>query len=937
MTVGREAELDHLLRVVRSLGDGGSVSLFITSEGGVGKTRLLNEVAAEGRRRGTSVLSARAPITTPVAFGLIAEALRSWLRAHPPSAGRSPFDAGLQVVIPEWPADASTPGGLSESQLRLLALEAVVRLVREIAAENDGALLVLDDLHGADPESVETIRYLAAAALPGVAIIGALRPRESAPADDVVRALQRDGSAELLELSPLSSRAITELLAALLDADPPDELVDDVARRTDGVPLFVEELLQSHLQSGSLALSAEGVQWRGGVRTTSRSVRDSVDAKLSRLSNTQRAAITAGAAVGEFDVPLVAAVAEQPAEVVEESIAIAIDVGLVERSGGTLGFRHALIREAVVDAALPHVITALHRRAADALAARPAAANILERRARHLELAGDGDAAAAVFTEAAEAHVAEHALSTAEAAARRACALGTGPAVRARAADVLARTLALQGRWADALELDEDAERSFGESIDRLHRMAQCALDSADPARAKRAVDRALALGDGSVHVNILAGRVALSDGDADEALHRAERALADDQRESDAHVRCAALDLQARALDFLGRRSEARATWEQQADEARRANMTDARMRAVVQLGKLEVFEGAEPNRLYEAVDLARRAGALAEQAWAEENLAIALILQGDPAAGAKVLDDAIPRCRELRLDELAYLLAARGGAAALTDVEHAEAYLDEAERLAPTADLEIHTLGIRSDLAARTGRYDEALASCVRAVDLLRAQPGGMPSDSPCWLVWFLVAVGRRDDAVAALGEARALPDDLARWHGRPVVLAAAEALLAEDESRLDAALTSTTGRMPYELALMRVMAAETLRGDSSVRWLREALDTYETIGAEAHAARVRRLLREAGGAVPRRRRTAGRVPESLARAGVTTREAEVLRLVGDGLSNAEIAERLFLSVRTVETHVSSLLSKLQVDSRGRLTALSASVAYEETAYDP
>ena len=90
------------------------------------------------------------------------------------------------------------------------------------------------------------------------------------------------------------------------------------------------------------------------------------------------------------------------------------------------------------------------------------------------------------------------------------------------------------------------------------------------------------------------------------------------------------------------------------------------------------------------------------------------------------------------------------------------------------------------------------------------------------------------------------------------------------------------------------------------------------------------MRRLLRDAGAPVPRRRRIASDVPEALAARGVTSRETEVLRLLGEGLSNAGIAERLFLSVRTVETHVSSLLAKLQVESRGQLTALSATVVY-------
>jgi len=76
---------------------------------------------------------------------------------------------------------------------------------------------------------------------------------------------------------------------------------------------------------------------------------------------------------------------------------------------------------------------------------------------------------------------------------------------------------------------------------------------------------------------------------------------------------------------------------------------------------------------------------------------------------------------------------------------------------------------------------------------------------------------------------------------------------------------------------------------------------------------------------------------VPDELAARGVTYRETEVLRLLGDGLSNAAIAERLYLSVRTVETHVSSLLSKLHVESRGQLTAISATVAYESVDASP
>jgi len=119
--------------------------------------------------------------------------------------------------------------------------------------------------------------------------------------------------------------------------------------------------------------------------------------------------------------------------------------------------------------------------------------------------------------------------------------------------------------------------------------------------------------------------------------------------------------------------------------------------------------------------------------------------------------------------------------------------------------------------------------------------------------------------------------------------------------------------------------------LGGDSRIPWLREALDIYEATGAAAFRERARQLLRDAGGPVPRRR-AAPAVPKALAARGVTGREAEVLRLLGDGMSNSDIAAKLFLSVRTVETHVSSLLAKLQVRSRGQLTALSAGSAFDE-----
>lgn len=99
---------------------------------------------------------------------------------------------------------------------------------------------------------------------------------------------------------------------------------------------------------------------------------------------------------------------------------------------------------------------------------------------------------------------------------------------------------------------------------------------------------------------------------------------------------------------------------------------------------------------------------------------------------------------------------------------------------------------------------------------------------------------------------------------------------------------------------------------------------MSIFERAEVESDAARVRRMLRSMGVPVPRRRRATVDLPEVLRRSGVTRREAEVLALVAEGLSNTEIAQRLFLSVRTVESHVSSLMLKLDRPNRAGLIAL-------------
>ncbi|HET7014495.1 MAG TPA: AAA family ATPase [Streptosporangiaceae bacterium] len=963
VTVGREAERDVLARAVEGARAGRPACVLVIGEGGVGKTRLLQDAVEVARRAGIGIAAGRPAISSPAPFSLIAEALRSWLRGHGPVSVSAPFGHGLRLVLPEW--DSPGASDLSSGQLRLLALEATARLLREVAGSaadagaGPGALLLFDDLHAADPDSIETIRYAASARVEGLAIVAALRPGESALADELVRALAGDGATTVIELEPLGRREVGDLVTHLLDAVPPAELVADVLSRTDGVPLFVEEVVDAHLRARSVVIEAGSAYWRGGSVMMPRSVRGMVTGRLERLSQQHQDVLLALAVAGSGEPPtLLQAVAAADYGAVAEALRLGIEAGLLVTSAGVIGFRHAIIREAVIDAAVPQVVATMHRRAADALdlglaVAQPQRA-ALARRAAHLAAAGDGDEAAGLFAAAATRELAAHALLGAEHLARRASELAASTSTKVAAADALAAVLDAQGRWAEALEIDEATVREHGDSMDRRHRMASAALEAGYPDRARAALASAAqpssqrqadpAQADPALAGRVLAGRLALVGGDAPAALAEIDAVLAGP---ADIDTRLAALDVRGRALDFLNERAAARDAWSAQVAEATAAGQTQARLRALFQLGKQEFFAGGRPALLREAAEAAATAGALLELAWVQETLAIALMLQGDPAAALEVLRDAVPRARDLHLDQLGFLLVAQAGALSFTQTETiqrevtppglaqpgVEELFAAAEALAPAPDLLMFTTGIRADIALQHGRYGEAVTLYENLDKMAAAMPGVAPMDGACFLTWAYAAVGQMEDARGALARAQTIPD-LARWYPRPVLVTAGRALLDGDAAGIDTAIAAAAGPMPFAVASMRIIGAQVLGGQTRIRWLREAVDIYESTGATAYRGRARRLLREAGGPVPRRREPAAVMPPELASRGITTREAEVLGLLGDGLSNAEIAARLFLSVRTVETHVSSLLAKLQLRSRGQLTALNSALTRELTS---
>jgi DNA-binding CsgD family transcriptional regulator len=208
-----------------------------------------------------------------------------------------------------------------------------------------------------------------------------------------------------------------------------------------------------------------------------------------------------------------------------------------------------------------------------------------------------------------------------------------------------------------------------------------------------------------------------------------------------------------------------------------------------------------------------------------------------------------------------------------------------------------------------------------------VLTLRQGTVASAAAWWGIWVVLRTAA-DGTVPLPG-----PEfELAQVHAANVValgyaraIAAAAVGDTEASVREMASADVLADPMPHWANLMRLLASQAaLQGGwgDPVGWLRGCLAHFET-REPLFATLARELLRRAGAPVPRRRQGAGTVPEWLRAAGITGREMEVLHLLGENLTNAEIGRRLFLSPRTVETHVKHLMEKLGTNRRSELAA--------------
>ncbi len=922
VVVGRDGELAALAAIFGRAASGRGACIVVTGEAGVGKTRLVTEATGEARERGQAVLIGRSTPTDRVSpLRPLGEALLDGLRDRrpPDDPGLTPYLPALGTLVPHWAAGPAFP---AVPPPPVVLAEAILRVVRWLSPGH-GAVVVLEDMHWADRETVAVLEYLAdhVAAFP-VAVVLTARSDEPGTSG-LSSALTRDPLH--LHLAPLADREVAAMAAACLGVDTaPAAILAGLHRNAAGLPLLVEDLI--------------GVAGHPGpVRYA-----EIISGRLAGLDAASRCVVEAAAVLGdEVDAEVLGQVSGLVPSIVADAMTAARVSGLLMLADGRLAFRHALVRGLVL-AQLDHRARArLCRRAAETLEASTAGPGAISERLGELWIqGGEPRRAVEALRRAGQAARAMGAIAAAEALVRRALAVAPSDLAGGLRLELL-ELLAAAGRIGELSAVGAQALDDLAHDPDltaAVHLLlARAAVGAGVPADAGQHLGAVSALGALSprriallriVHAAaVIAGgsaeRLALSARLAEQAVTAAEEA-------GDPELSCEALELLAMSLRPRDLTAAA-GVLRRELAVAERAGLVLRRLRALNELGTVEAMRDARGDRLWRAHELAVRVGALDTAASTLINL-----------AGLYVMTDVIPEALAAagQARQLAAPLGATQAVAAATAIEavaHGLAGrrsdmaqgLRRAVELAPgDADIAAYaTGGARGVVALLFEERAEALAAFTRAREL-----GAPIRAADPWHTALLVRAVQGNATVseveAELARATAGARFPATWLGyaHAVTLAAAGDPPAAETAFGKA--EHAASRYPLFRAIALRLAAEAALdhpfGDP-VTWLRDAEAAFVSRRLPRIASACRGLLARAGAPVTRRRgRDDAALAPDLLRLGVTAREAEILELVGERLSNKDIAARLYLSPRTVEKHVASLLLKTGAADRAALGRL-------------
>jgi predicted ATPase/class 3 adenylate cyclase len=411
--VGREPELAQLTKALGLAGKGFGRVVLLAGSGGMGKTRLTQELASRAESGGTLALWGRCLEEAGApAYWPWRQLIRSYLRSSGDADPAQTFGAGLADIAGIAPEVAehfelrassvpATAGDSAQSRFRLF--DAVAAFWRR-AAQRSPLLLIFEDLHWADATSLRLFAFLAAELEDSaILVVGTYRDTELSrqhPLFETLSDLARSSVCQRMELSGLSVRETGELMAAASGSAASAHFVEALHGRTEGHPLFLVETLRYMIDAGApqaLNAASDPAQWLTKIPT---GVREVIGKRLNRLSVPAARYLSIAACIGRnFDLHLLA---QLEADKSEDELLVALEEALnehlIEVVPETQQFRfgHALIRETLYDEILGLRRSRLHLRIGEMIEQRHGAddANTWPQLAYHFSEAGPGSAAA---------------------------------------------------------------------------------------------------------------------------------------------------------------------------------------------------------------------------------------------------------------------------------------------------------------------------------------------------------------------------------------------------------------------------------------------------------------------------------------------------------------------------------------------------------------